>query len=154
MKISYMLICLLVIAATPLRAQTPSDRDELLKGQERGQEQFAEALGYPDPEHILAMEQTLGLTIVQKEKIKAILDDMTVRASDVGKTIIKIEDDLRAGFREGLATEKSITSDAQDIGRLRGKLRALHLIANLKTKRVLTDKQVEMYSTMKKKEEK
>ncbi|TAK52353.1 MAG: hypothetical protein EPO24_15300 [Bacteroidetes bacterium] len=126
-------------------AQIPSDRDVLLGAKGAGQAKYAENNGYPGPMHVLEMAKTIGLSETQKEKVQKIYDEMKTSAIEVGKRIIKIEEELNAGFREGLIIEKNIMSDAQDIGRLRGKLRAIHLIAHLKTKRILTDKQVQLY---------
>jgi len=55
-------------------------------------------------------------------------------------------------FKNGIASEKALREQSEQIGRLRGKLRAIHLAAHLKTKKILTQAQVENYKKLRKQE--
>ena len=129
-------------------AQVPEDRDALLKGEGIGQGKFAEAKGYPGPKHVLDLSEKLQLTEAQKKSVREIFDEMKARAAELGERVVEAEEELNTAFGEDLITEKSIRDDAEQIGRLRGRLRAIHLSAHLKTKKLLTDKQIAMYKKL------
>ena len=132
--------------------QVPSDRDGLLKAEGMGQAKYAEMNGYPGPKHVLEVADELQLTAAQRTSVKAIFDEMASRAKDVGERIIDIEEELYMVFKNGIASEKALREQSEQIGRLRGKLRAIHLAAHLKTKKILTQAQVENYKKLRKQE--
>jgi Spy/CpxP family protein refolding chaperone len=131
-----------------ISAQIPSDRDVLLNGEGNGQGMFAESHDYPGPKHILDLAKELGLSDEQKKSIQKIYDDMHTRAKDVGARIVEIEEELNDAFKTGLISDKSIMDDTEQIGKLRGKLRAIHLTAHLKTKKLLTTDQLVIYKKL------
>ena len=131
-----------------LIAQVPTDRDALLSGEGAGQGMFAESHGYPGPKHVLDLEKELQLTDAQKKSVQKIFDDMHTRAKDVGARIVEIEEELNDAFKTGLVSEKSVMDDNEQIGKLRGKLRTIHLTAHLKTKKILTADQLEKYKKL------
>lgn len=126
-------------------SQVPPDRDVLLNAKGNGQATYAEMNGYPGPKHALDLASSLQLTKSQREALRDIYDEMASRAKELGKRIVQIEQEMHDAFRAGLVTEKSIRDDAEQIGRLRGRLRAVHLVAHLKTKNVLKPNQIELY---------
>lgn len=129
-------------------SQIPSDRDILLNGEGAGQGFFAELHGYPGPKHVLDMAKDLQLTEDQKRILQTIYEDMLGRAKELGHSIVNIEEEFDAAFAQGLVTVKSIQDDAEEIGRLRGKLRAVHLVAHAKTQKVLTANQLSLYKKL------
>ena len=126
-------------------AQIPPDRNVLLNGEGAGQAKYAEMNGYPGPKHVLELADKLTLRDDQKKAVQGFFNEMETRAKEVGKQIVRVEQELHDAFVNGLVSEKSIRSDAEEIGRLRGKLRAIHLTAHLKTKGVLTEDQIRLY---------
>jgi Spy/CpxP family protein refolding chaperone len=141
-------IALLAAAAAP--AQVPADRDGLLNAEGMGMAVYAESNGYPGPKHVLDLAAKLGLTAKQKVEVQEIYDDMAARARSLGKMIVKVEEELNYQFASGMLKQESVEEDAESIGKLRGSLRGVHLGAHLKTKAVLTAKQVELYVALRK----
>lgn len=129
-------------------AQIPTDRDVLLKGEGAGQAMFAESHGYPGPKHVLDLAKELQLSDAQRQAVQKIYDDMHTRAKDVGARIVEIEEELNDAFKTGLISDKSVFDDADQIGKLRGKLRAIHLTAHLKTQKLLTTDQLATYKKL------
>ena len=126
-------------------SQVPSDKAGLLSGEGMGQGEYAEQTGYPGPKHVLDLGEKLKLTDTQRQSIQRLYDEMSTRAKELGKQVVRVEQELRDALAGGLVSEKSIQSDCEDIGRLRGKLRAVHLAAHLKTKSMLTETQLALY---------
>ncbi len=137
------------LVALRATAQIPPDRDDLLKGQGAGQGMFAEMNGYPGPKHVLDLADKLKLPESQRKSIQGIYNDMQTRAKELGERIVNIEEELDEAFKNGLVSDKSVRDDCEQIGKLRGRLRAVHLAAHLKTKMVLTEQQIESYKKLK-----
>ena len=129
-------------------AQIPPDRDELLKADDAGQAQYADVNGFPAPKHLLDLAKELQLSDAQKKSLQTIYVGMRSRALELGKRIIGIEEELHQAFQEGLVSEKSVRDDTEQIGKLRGRLRAVYLNANMKAKDVLTNAQIESYKKL------
>lgn len=147
-----MLIAALFLAAAPLHAQIPPDREALLNGDGAGMGAYAEANGYPGPKHVLELAEELGLTARQRADVREVFDEMKSRARSIGKMIVKVEEELHAAFASGMIKGESVEDDAESIGKLRGALRAAHLTAHLRTKELLTPDQVKRYVTLRKKD--
>jgi len=129
-------------------SQVPPDRNALLNGEEGTQAKVAELHVYPSPKKVLDLAGALNLTDDQKRIIKQITEETITRAKELGKQIIKIEEELNDALQTGFVNEKSVADDAQQIGRLRGRLRGVFLNAHLKTKKVLTANQLEIYKKL------
>ena len=144
----FALVALLFVSTQLMLAQLPADRDGLLNAEGMGQAKFAELNGYPGPKHVLELGDKLQLSEEQKKAVTGAYNDMATRAKEIGKQIVRIEGELNDAFARNFVNEKSVREDAEEIGRLRGKLRSVHLIAHLKTKSLLTAKQIEMYKAL------
>jgi Spy/CpxP family protein refolding chaperone len=101
---------------------------------------------------VLELEKDLKLTEAQVKSLRAASEEMRLRAIELGKRIVGVEGELNDAFRTGLVSEQSVRDDAEQIGRLRGKLRAVHLAARLKTRRILTPEQLNTLRNLKPKE--
>jgi len=152
-NIFYFLILNFALAAI-CAAQVPPDRDDLLKGKGAGQGMFAELNGYPGPQHVLDLADGLKLSETQKKSIQELYGDMSTRAKELGQRIVGIEEELDEAFKSGLVSEKSVRDDCEQIGKLRGRLRAVHLAAHLKTRALLTDVQYDQYKKLRSAEKK
>lgn len=144
------LAALTLIGAAAAPAQVPTDRDGLLNGEGMGMAAYAESNGFPGPKHVLDLGAKLGLTAKQKAEVQEIYEDMFTRARSLGKMIVKVEEELNYQFTSGMLKQESVEEDAQSIGKMRGSLRGIHLAAHVKTKAVLTAKQVDLYVTLRK----
>lgn len=143
-------LTLALTAAAP--AQIPADRDGLLNGEGMGMAAYAESNGYPGPKHVLDLAAKLELTAKQKHDVREVYDAMLERARAVGKMIVKVEEELHYQFNSGMLRQETVEEDAESIGRMRGTLRGVHLAAHVKTKELLTPKQVELYVALRKAE--
>jgi len=147
---SALLLALTLAAAGVLRAQVPADREALLNGEGNGMAAYAEMNGYPGPKHVLDLADKLGLTSRQKHDVREIYEEMNTRARALGKMIVKVEEELNYAFTSGMLAQESVEDDAESIGKMRGTLRGVHLAAHIKTKGLLTAKQVEQYVALRK----
>lgn len=140
------LVLLFLFALFPFHlapAQVPPDRDALARGEEVPLSNTLDGYGYLNPRNALARAAELHLTDEQKSALETIAGEMRSRAMDLGQRIIGIEKELDEAMRGGLVNEKSISDDSEQIGRLRGRLRAVFLTARLKTKALLTKAQLD-----------
>ncbi len=129
-------------------SQIPADRDALFNGEGAGQGALAEFRGYPGPKHVLDLAKELQLKDDQKKALQVIYDEMLTRAKELGQRIVQVEEELDGAFQQGLVIEKSVRDDSEEIGRLRGRLRSVHLIAHMKTRKGLTDAQLSLYKKL------
>lgn len=148
MKKIAQIVALLLLACGLAVAQVPPDKDVLLKGEGAGQGLAAETNGYPGPKHVLDLAAPLSLTPDQKRQLTAMYKDMSARAKELGVRIVRVEEELTTAFRQGLVSDRSVRDDTEQIGRLRGRLRAVHLTAHLKTKDLLTKRQLDLYKSL------
>jgi hypothetical protein len=145
-----MLLLAAACAAGSLAAQVPPDREALLNGDGDGIALPAESNGYPGPKNVLDLADRLGLSAQQKLDIRGIYDDMHARARAIGKMIVKVEEELDYALSAGMVKQESVEDDTESIGKLRGTLRGVLLGAHLKTKEILTKKQLELYAALRK----
>jgi Spy/CpxP family protein refolding chaperone len=147
-------LALALLAAATAPAQIPADRDGLLAGEGMGMAKYAESNGFPGPKHVLDLADKLQLTAKQKVEVQEIYDEMLSRARTLGKMIVKVEEELNYQFSSGMLKQESVEEDAESIGKMRGSLRGVHLAAHVRTKAVLTPKQVELYVALRKDQQK
>jgi hypothetical protein len=141
--------CAAALSFAAALAQGPPDRNALLSGKETPQVSYAEAAGYPAPKAVLELASTLQLTDGQRRQLGSILSETHQRALELAKRIMGIEDELNNAFRAGLVNEKSVQDDAEQIGRLRGRLSGVFLAARVNTRKVLNANQLDLYKKLK-----
>ena len=129
-------------------AQVPPDRDGLLNGEGMGQAKYAEMNGYPGPKHVLELAAELNLNERQKESVQKIYDVMRAQALSIGKLIVHEEERLHAAFGNKQVSQDTVDAISDRVGRLRGRLRAVHLVAHLGAKMILGREQIETYKTL------
>lgn len=101
--------------------------------------------GVPGPLHVLQLKDQLSINGDQDAALRIIAAEMKVSAQRLGEKIISEETELDRLFKAGVADESAVRAYANRIATLNGELRAVHLIAHLKTRRLLTDEQVVAY---------
>ena len=119
---------------------------ELRTGRGMGASLPAELNGVPGPLHVLELKDRLQLSGEQRVALKRISSEMTVAAQRLGGGVIDAEAALDRGFRNGTADQRFIEAATRRIGELNAELRAVHLVAHLKTKALLSEKQIDAYS--------
>ncbi len=101
--------------------------------------------GYPGPKHVLELADELELPQAQREEVGRVFEAMQSQAISLGKRIVAAEASLDTLFADGSIQADRLKAVTSEIGLLQGQLRAVHLLAHLETKDLLTAPQVQMY---------
>ncbi len=131
-----------------IRALAPEEVQGYLEGQGMGYALTAELNHYPGPLHALDLAEQLGMTKEQERRVSAIRAEMQEAARDLGQRIIELEEHLESAFRSGEIRADDVERLTGEIASVQGQLRAVHLIAHLQTKAVLTPHQVTRYDEL------
>lgn len=129
----------------PVKALSAQQLDDLREGRGMGLSLPAELNRVPGPLHVLELREVLALSVEQAEQVGRIRDEMRSAARRIGGEIIDGETALERAFGSGAADESVVTSATTRLGRLHGELRAVHLIAHLRTAKLLTPAQIAAY---------
>lgn len=131
-----------------IKALSPDDISDYLKGEGMGLAKAAELNHYPGPRHVLDLSSELNLSEEQRLKTEKIYNAMHESAVRLGKQIVEKEKALDALFNTGSINNKNLEELVRDIARLQGELRVVHLHAHLEMKQILTKEQVEKYDNL------
>jgi Spy/CpxP family protein refolding chaperone len=96
--------------------------------------------------HVLELARQLELTPEQRSALEDITAEMKTSAQQLGRQVIAAEAELDAAFKANAVDEKTIADTTARIASLQGQLRAVHLVAHLKTRRLLSVDQVTAYN--------
>lgn len=129
-----------------IKALSPEQMAELRRGHGMGASLPAELNGVPGPMHVLELAQQLTLTAEQSSQLNAITAEMRTSAQQLGRQVIAAEAELDAAFKADAVDEQTIAETTARIASLRGRLRAVHLVAHLQTKHLLSGDQVTAYN--------
>lgn len=124
------------------------ERRALLAGEGFGFALPAELNGVPGPRHALELGDELGLSPAQARDLEAIESAMRSAAIELGEAIVALERELDGLFAGEGATQGEVERLTRRIGVRRGQLRAVHLVAHLRTEEVLTPEQVRRYAEL------
>jgi hypothetical protein len=127
-------------------ALSADEVSDLREGRGMGASLPAELNGVPGPLHVLELKDRLHVTPEQAAALGQITNHMKMQAQTLGAKIIEAEAALDLAFKKGAADENAIRAATAQIASLRGQLRAVHLIAHLQTKQLLSHDQVVAYS--------
>lgn len=120
----------------------------LEQGRGMGMASAAETNGYPGPKHVLEHATALELTDAQLDRSRELMARVKTRAPELGRQVVDAEKRLEAMFADGSVTEAKMDSLLMEIGKLRARLRSVHLTAHLDQAAVLTEAQIEQYMTL------
>ena len=134
--------------ARAIKALAEEEVRGLLAGEGMGFALAAELNGLPGPRHVLEMAEGLELTPEQREAVEAVRARMAEAARALGARVVEEERHLDRMFARGHATADAVRERTARIGRLRGELRAAHLVAHLETVAILDPVQVEGYNRL------
>ena len=134
--------------ARDIKSLSADDIAALRAGQGWGLAKSAELNGYPGPLHVLQLADSLALSPQQRAQIRAIYNAMQASAKAVGREYLAAERAVDHAFANGGATPDTISRLTAEAGRLRAKLRAVHLAAHIETTPLLTPHQRARYKTM------
>ncbi len=131
-----------------IKALSDEDIKNYLAGNGMGFAKTAELNGFPGPKHILENEEKLELTGEQKKKVETSFKAMKAEAIELGKEIVEKEKEFDKLFGQNKIDNEGLTEKTQEIARLKGNLRNVHLRTHLEMKKVLSDKQVKKYNEL------
>lgn len=129
-----------------IKALSAEQTADLLQGRGMGASLPAELNGVPGPLHVLELAQRLELTPQQQASLEGITARMKASAQQLGRQVIAAEAELDAAFKSNVADERTIAESTARIASLQGQLRAVHLLAHLETRRLLSGDQVTAYN--------
>ncbi len=122
-----------------IKSLSAKDVHDLENGHGWGFAKAAELNGMPGPVHLLEIKGKIGLTSEQTAAVEKLYAAMKAEAIPLGKRLVALERILNAGFAG---------RDMDEIGKVRAKLRYVHLMAHLKTPALLTDRQIAHYNRL------
>ncbi len=131
-----------------IKALSQQNISDLRQGKGMGFAKAAELNGYPGPRHVLDMADEIKLTGEQRENMQELFEGMQAEAQLLGADILALEAELDRLFAGGRANAGTVASLTQDIGVLRGRLRAVHLNTHLESLPLLTRHQVMLYNRL------
>ncbi|MGI9411825.1 MAG: Spy/CpxP family protein refolding chaperone [Hyphomicrobiaceae bacterium] len=131
-----------------IKSLSAQDVAALRAGQGWGLAKSAELNGYPGPLHVLQLADSLALSHRQRVQVRAIFDAMQASAKAVGQEYLAAERAVDRAFADGAATAQAISRLTASAGRLRAKLRAVHLAAHIETTPLLTPHQRARYESL------
>lgn len=131
-----------------IKALSPQETADLLAGRGMGLARAAELNSYPGPAHALELREQLGLDAAQV----AALEDQKRRMADaaitLGRQLVSAERELDRLFAERRIDAAALQARTGEIGRMQGRLRAVHLATHLETRSVLTEAQIRRYDEL------
>jgi hypothetical protein len=131
-----------------VKSLSAQEIDDLLAGRGMGLAKAGELNHYPGPRHVLDLAPDLGLTPEQAEAVAAIFARMEAAARGLGAEIVARETAFDRRFAEGSVEPAAMLAEAEALGALYGRLRAIHLKAHLETRAVLSADQVARYDRL------
>ncbi len=136
------------VDSSPVRGLTAREVDDLLNGRGAGFARTAELHGHPGPRHAIDLAPELALTPDQRAAAERIFTSMNAEAKRLGAEIVERERRFSAAFAARRMTAETLRAEAESLGVLNGRLRAVHLAAHLELTRGLTPRQIRRYDTL------
>jgi hypothetical protein len=131
-----------------IKALSSEDIEGYLNGHGMGLALAAELNHFPGPKHVLELVKELRLSTEQVDRTKEVYDAMHEQAVSLGREIIEKERSLDNLFANQKIDQKSLSDMTIEIGKLQGELRAVHLIAHLEMKKILSSQQIDRYDIL------
>lgn len=131
-----------------IKSLSPREIESLRAGRGMGFAKPAELNHYPGPRHVLDLAEELELTPSQVAQTEALFEKMRRNAITLGKALLAAEAALDRDFQRGASSPESLQSALLEIGRIRARLRYVHLEAHLQQARLLTAEQVATYDEL------
>lgn len=122
--------------------------EDLLAGRGAGYAQTAELNSYPGPSHLLELRKDLHLTEVQTAQVEKVFSRMSANAKALGREIIAAERRFNKAFESRNISAAALSAQAEALGVLYGRLRAVHLGAHLEVTPLLSAQQIAKYDEL------
>lgn len=131
-----------------IKALSDSQIQQLQNGDGMSLALAAELNHYPGPRHVLELAHALGLSEEQQRQVREIEQAVRSKARGLGAAIIGRERRLDQGFANGTITDATLRRLTGEIARLEAELRYTHLVAHLKPRPLLTERQIKTYDEL------
>ena len=131
-----------------IRALSPEEIAQIERGEGAGYAKAAELNGVPGPRHVLDLAHDLGLTHDQVTGVQAVHDEMQAAVIPAGERYLAAQRRLEEDFRAGALSEETLPDRVAEVSRLEGELAAAHLVAHLRTAKLLTPEQIVAYNRL------
>lgn len=131
-----------------IKALSPEEVAGLEAGEGMGFALSAELNGVPGPKHVLELADSLALEADQALAVEEIFARMRQEAVRLGAELLEVERELDQRFAHRHVGEDDVRRLTTEIGRIRGMLRATHLLAHVETLAVLRPEQVDAYGRL------
>ena len=132
-----------------IKALSDEDIKNLQEGNGMGFAKVAELNGFPGPKHILENEAELNLSKEQKQAVEKSFNEMKTQAKELGGKVIEKEKQFDVLFQQNkIENAEMLRSKTEEIAKLKGDLRSVHLAAHLEMKKVLSSEQIEQYKKL------
>ncbi len=134
--------------ARPIKALSTARLEGLRAGAGLGYAKAAELNGWPGPLHALELADELALSADQRTQLEALRAQMLAEARPLGAALIEAEATLERLFNTPHPSPEAVEESTARIADLEGQLRAVHLVAHLRTKPVLSPHQRHRYAQL------
>jgi hypothetical protein len=131
-----------------IKALSEEEIAALLAGEGMGFALAAELNGVPGPLHLLELREALELSVAQVQGITTLFDRMRAETGALGAQVVELERTLDRRFAHRHVDADVVRELTAEIARLRGEIRAVHLVTHLEVDPLLTDTQREAYARL------
>lgn len=131
-----------------IKALSADEVKQYLSGAGMGYARPAELNHFPGPMHVLELADELGLSPVQRDATKRLMDAHKAEARAIGAKLVDAERDLEAVFRGGAAAGPALAEAVRQAAVLEGEYRLSHLDTHRRMRAMLTDEQVTRYDRL------
>jgi Spy/CpxP family protein refolding chaperone len=130
-----------------LKALSEQQIEDLRAGRGMGLAMAAELNSYPGPAHVLELATALNLSQDQRDRTRALFEEMRDTAVPLGKEVLAKESELDEAFASG-RIDAALRRILAEIGRLQGELRYTHLKYHLAMRGLLSPEQIVAYDRL------
>ena len=120
----------------------------LRNGHGMGFAKLAELNHFPGPKHVLELSGELGLSSSQLAATEALFEEMRRDAIALGEDLINAEMRLDQDFEDASIDAQKLEEALLEVGRIRARLRYVHLESHLRQKQLLTPGQRQKYDVL------
>jgi hypothetical protein len=131
-----------------LKALSEQQIEDLRTGRGMGLALAAELNSYPGPAHVLELASALDLSEDQRERTRALFEEMRNTAMPLGNAVLAKEAELDQAFAGGRIDDAGLHGILADIGRVQGELRYAHLKYHLAMRGLLSPDQIATYDRL------
>jgi len=131
-----------------LKALSEQQIEDLRAGRGMGLAMAAELNSYPGPAHVLELASALNLSEDQRDRTRALFEEMRDTAVPLGNEVLAKEGELDEAFASGRIDDAALRRILAEIGRLQGELRYTHLKYHLAMRGVLSSDQIATYNRL------